>query len=142
MKKNKLVVNYGYDFELLGLISLAKDYKMAWAINQAISIKLVKNQDLKIEFVNDKNLIISNYIFETENSKLRLLKNKALENTDPSFSFLLPELKNFDYFILIEDKAESFSIKELIAKIKDVPIVQYIAKLDTEKIKSRENLIF
>jgi len=142
MKKNKLVVDFVFDFELLGLISPAKDYKMAWTINQALSIKLVKNQDLEIEFVNDKHLIISNYIFETENSTLRLLKNKTVDNNEPSVSFLLPELRNFDYFIMVEDHAEAFSITEMVTKIKNVPIIQYISRLDTDKLKSKENLIF
>lgn len=142
MKKNKLVVDYDYDFRLLGLISPAKDYKLAWCINKALAIKLIKNQDLKIEFVNNKQLIISNYIFETENSTLRLLKNKTLEYTDPAFAFLLPELKNFDYFIILEDEAGAFSLTDIITKIKNIPLIQYIAKLDTDKLKSKENLIF
>jgi hypothetical protein len=142
MKKNKLIVDYGFDFELLGLISPVKDYKMAWAINQVLSVKLVKNQDLKIQFINDRHLIISNYIFETENSTLRLLKNKTLEFNDPAFSYLLPEVKNFDYFIMIEDCAGTYSSSEMIQKIKKLPIIQYIAKLDTDKLKSKENLIF
>ncbi len=142
MKKNKLVVDYEFNFKLLGLISTAKDYKLAWSINIALAIKLVKNQDLKIEFVNDKHLIISNYIFETENSSLRLLKNKTLEVVDPAFSYLLPELKDFDYFIIIEDSADSFSATEVINKIKKISWIQYIAKLDTVKLKSKENLIF
>ncbi|MDQ3394627.1 MAG: IPExxxVDY family protein [Bacteroidota bacterium] len=142
MKKNKLVVDYEFNFKLLGLISTAKDYKLAWSINIALAIKLVKNQDLKIEFVNDKHLIISNYIFETENSSLRLLKNKTLEVVDPAFSYLMPELKDFDYFIIIDDSAGSFSAPEVINKIKKISWIQYIANLDTVKLKSKENLIF
>jgi hypothetical protein len=142
MKKNKLIVNYGYDFELLGIISPVKDYKIAWAINIALHIKFKKNNDLKIEFINDKPLIISNYTFETENSLLRLLKNKCQEVTETSYSYLLPELKNFDYFLKIEDEANTFDQSQIIKRIKSLPLIQYITPIDTTKLKSKENLIF
>jgi hypothetical protein len=142
MKKNKLIVNYGYDFELLGIISPVKDYKIAWAINIALHIKLKKNNDLKIEFINDKTLIISNYTFETENSLLRLIKNKCQEVSDASSSYLLPELKNFDYFLKIEDEANTFDQSQIIKRIKSLPLIQYITPIDTTKLKSKENLIF
>lgn len=142
MKKNKLIVDYGYDFELLGIISPVKDYKIAWAINTALNIKFKKNNDLKIEFINDKQLIISNYTFETENSLLRLLKNKSQLISDSAFSFLLPELKNFDYFIKIEDEANTFNRPLLISRIKNLPIIQYVTTIDADKLKSKENLIF
>ena len=45
MKKNKLVIEYDFDFELLGILSSARGYKLAWEINQALGIQLVKQQD-------------------------------------------------------------------------------------------------
>lgn len=140
--KKKLIIDYGYDFDLLGIISPAKDYKLAWTLNNILGIKLIKFPDLKIEFINDKHLIISNYIFETENSKFKLLKNKALEIEEGSISYLLPELKNFDYFIMLEDQAEAFSELHVLQKIKEASLIQYVAKIDTAKLKSKENLIF
>ncbi|CAN5258619.1 hypothetical protein BH23BAC1_BH23BAC1_18540 [soil metagenome] len=142
MKKNKLIVDYGYDFELLGIISPVKDYKIAWAINNTLNFKFKKNNDLKIEFINDKQLIISNYTFETENSLLRLLKNKSQSVSDLTFSYLIPELKNFDYFIKIEDEADTFNQALLIKKIKTIPLIQYITTIDAGKLRSKENLLF
>ena len=42
MRKSKLIIEYEYDFNLIGLISTAKGYKLAWELNQALGIHLVK----------------------------------------------------------------------------------------------------
>jgi hypothetical protein len=42
MKKSKLLIDYEFDFELLGLSASAKGYKLAWELNQVLGIQLVK----------------------------------------------------------------------------------------------------
>ncbi|MBK7651374.1 MAG: hypothetical protein IPJ20_12460 [Flammeovirgaceae bacterium] len=49
MKKKRLEIEYTFDFELIGIISSAKGYKLAWEINLALSARLVKQVDLIIE---------------------------------------------------------------------------------------------
>ena len=53
MKKSKLVIEYEYDFDLLGLTSTARGYKLAWEINQALHVQLVKQPDLAVGFKNN-----------------------------------------------------------------------------------------
>ena len=45
MKRTKLVIDYEYDFNLIGIISTAKGYKLAWELNQALGIHLVKQSE-------------------------------------------------------------------------------------------------
>ncbi|WP_370539754.1 IPExxxVDY family protein [Algoriphagus sp. Y33] len=51
MKKAKLLIEHTYDFELLGLVSPVKDYKMAWLINRELDLNLIKYDDLLLEFM-------------------------------------------------------------------------------------------
>ena len=61
MKKSKLVIDYEFDFELLGIISSAKGYKLAWELNQALGIQLVKQPDLVVGFKNNEEKSFSFY---------------------------------------------------------------------------------
>ena len=139
MKKNKLIISYEFDFELIGLISPLKEYKMAWLLNQNLKIHLVKMEDIELEFI-DNNIFISNFSFETGNSVFRLIKNKNL--VGDSLVYLLPEMKEFDYLIMLEGQGDSFLAEEIINTLKTLSDIQYITHVDVTKLKSKENLIF
>ena len=124
------------------MISPVKDYKLIWSINHQLNVKLVKNTDLILEYLDQQKLVISNFLFETENSSLRILKNKAEDGDELKKSYLLPELKNFDYFLMLEGSGDTFNISELEGKLKNLEIIQYLTKIDVSKLKSKENLVF
>ncbi len=139
MKKSKLLVDYEYDFELFGISSPVRDYKLAWVLNQALKIHIVKVEDLEIEYYNQDNIITSHFLYEAEYAKLRLVKNKSYgEEKKP---LLVPELPNFDYFLLIHDQSQVFDVPEMLARLKKLVLIQYIQPIDIEKLKSKENLI-
>lgn len=142
MKNNKLLVSYEYDFDLIGLTSTAKEYKLAWAINNLLHFRLVKNTDLVIDFKDGKNLVISNYIYRTEHSTLRLFRNKSFDTAYQSQGYLIPELKNFDYIVYIQGFEDSFIPEELLKRLRELEEIIYSQKIDVQSLKSRENLIF
>lgn len=141
-KKTKLNVSYEYDFDLIGISTTVREYKLAWAINNLLGIRLVKDKDLEIAFKNDTFVIISNFIYETENSVFRLLKNRSFEQGVGSQGFLVPELKDFDYIALISGYEDTLSLEELIQKMKTLTEIDYLQRINIEQLKSKENLIF
>ncbi len=141
-KKTKLFVPYEYEFELMGVSTTVKEYKLAWAINNLLNIRLVKEKDLEIAFKNDTFVVISNFVFETENSIFRLLRNRSFNQSAGSQGFLVPELKDFDYIILISGFEDTFSIEELGKKLRDLSEIDYLQRIDINQLKSKENLIF
>ena len=142
MKKRKLEAEFEYDFSLFGIISVLKEYKLAWLLNNILDVQLDKANDIEIEFLKSQNLTISNYLVETENSSLRLLKNKSMDQLGDNPAFLLPELKRFDYFMIIQGFEDTFSNQVLKQKISSIPGIQYVQIFSLESLKSRENLIF
>ena len=142
MKRRKLEAEFDYDFSLFGIISALKEYKLAWLLNGKLDVQLDKAKDIEIDFLKSQNLIISNYLFETEHSTLRLLKNKSMDQFEENLAFLVPELKRFDYFIIIRGFDDTFPTPELKNKISSIPRVQYVQNFSIEKLKSKENLIF
>ncbi len=140
MKKVKLQIEHTYDFEVLGLVSPVKDYKMAWLINRQLDLDLIKWEDLEIEFLSDPQLKISQYFLSLPHGFVQLLKNKAI-NSQNQVSYLVPELKTMDYFLLVQDQTFQISINTFANKLAEIPFIQNVMKLDVTKLKSRENLL-
>ncbi|HBH24809.1 MAG TPA: IPExxxVDY family protein [Cytophagales bacterium] len=141
MSKNKLTYEIDFDFKLFGLISYAKDYKLAWLINEHLGINLVKDDDLKIHFVKNHHILVSNFKFETEHSIFRLLKNKAVEFSNPKKTFLLPELPDFDYFMIVQGFDASFQKGEIKKQLSAIKEIQLLNVFKPENLTSKENLI-
>ena len=141
MKKSKLIVDHNFDFELVGIISNAKGYKLTWEINRALKFNLVKAKELVLSFIDNNHLTILNYKYETENNKLLLIKNRGVESDGIPGSFLIPELQRFDY-LLWARSVDEFDLVLWIDKIKELRVIQYAIRIDIEKLKSKENLLF
>ncbi len=141
MKKSKLIADFEYDFSLWGIISSLKEYKLAWHINKSFGIRLVKDDDINLEFISKDDLIISNYTYLTEYTEFRLLKNKSPEGTGKN-AYILPELEKFDYLILVKGDDTLFEDRTFKKNIMGIPNIQYLQKFEPTSIKSRENLIF
>jgi hypothetical protein len=142
MAKNRLDVVYDFEFELIALNTNVKEYKLAWAINKELGMGLAKEKNISIDFSGGKLLSISNYCWKTEYMTYRLLKNRA-ENSEGKFNaFLVPEMKNFDYFLMVADDSATFQINPFISTIKGIPFVQFAVSVDTAALKSKDNLIF
>lgn len=141
MKNFTLDVEHDYDFKLFGLVSSSKEYKLAWHINKFLNIKLVKQPDLVYDFINKGKLVISQYLYRTEHSTFRLLRNKSVMLGAIKKPYLLPEIKDFDYVIQISGiMADEYSgiIEE---KLKAVEAIQFIKQFDPESFRFKENLL-
>ncbi len=131
-----------FDFELYGLICAEKEYKLAWLINKALKIRLVKQEDIELDFVENKKLTIANFLSETDHSSIRLLKNKSVHSEENGLLYLLPEQANFDYFILTRGYEEHFPENYIRKNLQPVNTISFIQQLDLNKIKSKHNLLF
>jgi hypothetical protein len=140
MKRTKLIIDYEYDFELIGLTTILKGYKLAWEVNQLLHINLVKQPDLVVGFKNNDEKTFSFYAYEGLHNRLKLFKNKASEN-DPGKYFLIPEFPHFD-FIILAAMEEQYSHQQLVTLIKSIPDVQLVAAIPLEGLKSKSNFIF
>lgn len=140
MKKAKLHVEPTFDFELLGIVSPIRDYRMAWLINKELELNLVKADDLELEFLSAEKLEISQYFLSLPHGFIQLLKNKAL-NSSEQLAYLIPELKNLDYFLLVQDETDQLELSNFMEKLSQNPLVQSIVRIDISKLKSKENLL-
>jgi hypothetical protein len=149
MKKSKLVIDYEFNFELIGITTTARGYKLAWDINQRLGVSLVKQPDLVVGFKNKEEKPFSFYAYETPLNRLKLFKNKSTFGETATFDrsseeesgkyFLIPEFPHFDFIILAA--MEDQTLKQLINSIKTIPSVQLAASIPLEGLKSKSNFI-
>jgi len=140
MKKKRLEIDYSYDFELLGVISSAKGYKLAWDINHLLSVRLVKQPDVSIRFSDKITGTYTHFFHESPLHMLRLFRNKPSEN-DAAKNLLVQEFPHIDYVIMSQgaDKIESKRLQEYL---RTIPSVELVAFIPLDSIKSKDYFIF
>jgi Mg2+/Co2+ transporter CorC len=145
------------DYNLIAIYSSLEDYKLAFKLNQSLSILLSKNEnEIPIE-IQEKVAHFSRFTFEDENEMMvwDLIQNKQMvelpvkstaanlfENKNINRRVaLVSELKKVDYFLKIEYNAHC-KIKEIVDKINKIDSISAVHEINTDKMKSKNNLIF
>lgn len=142
MKKNKLSGNFEIDFDLYGLVSNAREYKLAWHLNNEFEITLSKQEDIRIEFSDRSSILISQYLYETEHLKIELLQNKLVAQGSGKNKHLIPELSQFDYLLKYRDSTGETHSENIILRIKELSLVEFVVRLNFGDLKSKENLLY
>ncbi|PTM07712.1 MAG: IPExxxVDY family protein [Bacteroidetes bacterium] len=159
MALHKLLVD-DFDDEAYSLIAIhcnLEDYRMVYLLNQFLKINLKRCPfDLDFEYT------AANYsIYEWEDYKKQtmwnLISNICKKEEDSVVSSgslfdasskvikrynLIPEYEKVNYFLKIENDMNNVNIKDIIIKIQKIPQVVTVYDIDTNTLKSKNNLIF
>lgn len=148
------------DYYLIAIHTSLEDYRLAYFINQQLPINLSKSKDeVQITIKEGDTKFARFYYYDNENAvswNLIQNKNEVIQEKKDSIQnlfsnvhmeistkvFLLPEFKKVDYFLKIEntgDTMNAIKIKTLLNKIDSISTVYSV---DSNKIKSKNNLIF
>ena len=137
MKRQKLQADYEIDFEVFGIVSTYKDFKLASNLNDKLHLALTKKKDLRLRFV-DHELVVSNFLYETPTSQIWLIKNRSHEFDGGEGAYFVPELTEMDYFLRTAGTKE----KNWMNELRSIPGVDYTHFVNLDKLKSKENFIF
>jgi hypothetical protein len=142
------------DFELLAIHTNLKDYKLSFLINLKLNVLLAKNES-EISITSNKGIgNFPRFSYEdcTQDITWELLKNQThfnsnQENTgifeeDQITMNLIPELKKADYLLKIDNIESGFDSESIITHISTISNVSTVYKVDTNKLKTINNLIF
>lgn len=143
---------YDEPFTLIALHSSIADFSLAYALNSCLKIKLKRSRkDLEISpngsfpFFNWRDVINDRDYLLVGNKGLRQegLNIGNLFQDQPSMTAyrLIPEYRDVDYFLKIEQD-ECDLEEEILKLILSIPKVVTAYCVDTDKMKSRNNLIF
>lgn len=139
MKKRRLEVEFAYDFELTGLICSARGYKLAWEINHALGVNLVRKDDLKMT-AKEGDYFFSFFSHQSAVNTVNLFRNRSNEG-DIKGIFLVPEHPHLDY-ILYAKGDEDMGSKRLQEVLRNIPSIELVAFLPLAALKSKDNFIF
>jgi hypothetical protein len=140
IRKNKLEIEYSYNFELLGIRTSLKGYKLAWHLNSVLRINLVKQKDFVLHFRKGVMASYDHYTYQTPLNQLHLFRNKAQE-AERASPELIPEFPHLDY-ILMTQSEENLSGNRLQEYLRAIPSIELATLIPLASLKSKENFIF
>ena len=140
IKKNKLEIEYSYNFELLGVRTSLKGYKLAWELNKILKINLVKQEDLVVHFKRGQTSAYDHYSFRTTLNDFHLFKNRPLE-AENAVPELVPEFPHFDFIIMTQSE-ENLSGNRLQEYLRAIPSVELVTLIPLTSLKSKDSFIF
>lgn len=138
MKKVFLDIGFDYDFLLLGIVSQEKAHRLVWFINNQLSYHFAHDGELVMYEEEEPVAAYTKYAFTDEMNHLEFF---IVENKDES-SYLIPELRQVDFFMMIKGALDFLDVKTLITNMKPIEPIQLITEIDHQKLKSKQNLIF
>ncbi|GAA4519700.1 hypothetical protein GCM10023173_23040 [Sphingobacterium thermophilum] len=150
------------DFNLIGISSSLRDYRLCHFINKNTGLQLQFGKESHIDHTGrpktkstdelDYHIIVERtkskkevihhfpvyrYCADNFDYEYYLINNKSLEN-----GVLIPEVANFDYFMLIKHYIDPEDLEKLISNLKAINDILLVKEIDPTSLKSKENLIF
>jgi hypothetical protein len=139
LSKFTLDVEYDFDFVLLGISCHEKDYRISWALRDKLHFDLCRGEDLVISSKRPGEsgaYAVYEGLNEDNDSSIYLVANRS------DSSFLIPEQKACDYFLIARGAYDHDNKGELLLKIREIPFVLTAFSIDPQGLRSRQNLIF
>jgi hypothetical protein len=148
------------DYHLIAIHTSLEDYRLAYFINQRLPINLSKNKnEIQINIKEGETKFSRYYYHDVEKViTWNLVQNindviqKKNDNRQGLFSnidvevstkvYLLPEFKKVDYFLKIENMDETMDILKIQSILNTIESITTAYSVETNKIKSKNNLIF
>jgi len=148
------------DYHLIAIHTSLEDYRLAYFINQKLPINLGKNKnEIQINIKEGETKFSRFYYYDVEKEiswNLIQNKNEVIQQKNNSgrnlFSninmevstkvYLLPEFKKVDYFLKIENIDEVMDVLKIQSILNTIESISTAYSVETNKIKSKNNLIF
>jgi hypothetical protein len=148
------------DYYLLAIHTSLEDYRLAYFINKTLPVNLSKSKneihaqtkegeanfsrfcyydidrEISWNLIQNKNEIVS--VNSGDSQDLFSSETSAISTT----IHLLPEFKKVDYFLKIENSEEAIDFTEIQHKLNIIESIAAVYAVDTDKLKSKNNLIF
>ena len=148
------------DYHLIAIHTSLEDYRLAYFMNQKLPINLGRSkEEIQITikegetnfsrfYYYDKKNIISWNLIQNKNEVIQQ-KNGNSQNLFSNINmevstkvYLLPELKKVDYFLKIENLEETMELTQIQSVLNTIENISTAYAVETNKIKSKNNLIF
>lgn len=148
------------DYNLIAIHTSLEDFRLAYFINQKLPINLSKSKDeVQINIKEGETNFSRFYYYDLEKAiSWNLIQNKnevsqqkkdTLQNLFSNVTmeittkvFLLPEFKKADFFLKIENTEDTMDVSKIKTILNTIESISAVYTVDTNQIKSKNNLIF
>lgn len=135
MAFHTLEIEDEYDFEIIGVSSHEKDYRLAWSLNKTLGWRLVRVADVVVEGKRSTTHHARfRWTHPVDQTVFTLIDNKT-----PDGNFM-PDLAQFDYLLKIEQPAD-LTMKKLLEGLRKTDFVLAFQTQEVAKLKFKENLL-
>jgi hypothetical protein len=130
-----LEIEDDYDFEIIGVSSHEKDYRLAWSLNKTLGWLLVRIEDAVVEGKRSTTHHARfRWTHPVDQTVFTLIDNKTPDGT------FMPELIQFDYLLKIEQPSESV-MKKLQSGLRNTDFVLAFQRQEVDKLKHKDILL-
>lgn len=122
------------NFDLIGINSREKDFRLAWFLNKELNWDLGREKPYKLE-TKDQNSEheLFRYFSEENDFTIHLISNRSLKGA------LIQEYAQIEYLLKVEGRED---IEELVKKIRKINNVLAAFHLPQENMKHVSHLFF
>lgn len=134
----KQIIDLYFDFSIWGINAAMEDYRVCWHLNELLHWKLKRISD--IEYYSPKLKEYKSFHAFSYNNEMDFYTLEFIQNKKDG-QILIPELKNIDYFLLLNGEEDYFDESSFLASFSKVTAIQNIIPIDVQAIKSKQNLL-
>ena len=138
MKKSVLEIEFDFDFRLWGIATTLRDYQVGLVLNRTLGTQLKRQNDIEVSSRDQSKLSyysVFRYEDEIDKGIFHLIGNKYRGD------FLIPEVKEADYFLKFCGSAPDEYLEEIQTKLKRIGQFIVLIPLNPAALKSRMNLV-
>lgn len=118
-------------FYSIGISSHENDYRISWALNQALDLKLVREEDLEV--TDSKSGALQHFSLFNWRDENKMVSYRLLANQGPN-GYLLKTFKNIDFVFLLKGETDEAQVSEIVQKINRLDMVGLAFRIDPDKL--------
>lgn len=138
-KKHTLTLEQSFDFDMIGVCTHHSDYRLAWGMNDKLSLQLTKCEEdyIVVNKRGEQSSSHSMYEFIDEENRLEyfLIRNKQ------NGKYLIPEKPSIDFFLFLNNNLV-IDMQDIVPKLREVASILGVYPFDPEEIDSAADLVF
>ena len=118
-QKKTTIDSIANQIKVIGIVFDDTDYKLCWAINKELNLKLVHSKNINFKF-SGKSEMVNYSIFsytDEQDKNYTLISNKFEGNS------FVEKYKNFDFLFTFNSELEKMDNLDCLKKIADVRVV-------------------
>lgn len=134
----RIDIDFQYEYLIVGISSLLKDYRLAYHLNKALGIDLKKLEDLPANFEKENKIVPFPLFIDNLNDNFKVC---ILIGCNSQGIKLFPLLKHYDYILLYETPSADWTPEQVVASIRKISNVQLVKSISSEELKGFQSIL-